>query len=530
MRDFHLPGRSPAYATRAMASTSMPQATLAALDMLRTGGNAVDAAITAAAVLAVIEPQSTGVGGDVFCLYKPAGKPVVALNGSGRAPAAASVAALNAVGVTALSNTSPHAVTIPGAVSAWATLLGAHGRKGLDEVLRPAIRYAEEGYVVTPRVAADWATAPALAKLKENGAAALLPGGAPPVAGTVMRNPALGRTLRKVAGQGAKAFYEGEVAAALVAELRARGGLHTEADFANALRGAEFVTPISGHFAGRQVWECPPNGTGIVALMIMGIMDGFAPGPGADPLNPLRLHRHIEAARLAYRDRDAFIADPAQVDVPVEKLLSAEYLAGLRGWIDDNAALPALPPAGSLHKDTVYLAVVDEDGNCCSFINSLFENFGSGIVPESTGVVLHNRGFSFRMDASHPNAIAGNKRPMHTIIPALGTKDGEAEFVFGVMGGHYQPMGQSWVLSNMLHYGMDPQTAIDAPRFLPMAGSVEVERGIPARVRAALAAKGHKLKELPLPHGGGQVIRIDRKNGVLIGGSDPRKDGCAMGY
>ncbi len=526
MRDFHLPGRSPAYATQAMAATSMPEATLAALDMLRAGGNALDAAVTAAAVQAVTEPQSTGIGGDCFCLYKPKGKPIVALNGSGRAPAAASLEALRAAGVTALSETSPHVVTIPGAISAWETLLAAHGRKGLDEVLAPAIRYAEDGYVVTPRVAWDWAFTED--RLRKTGATELLPNGAAPGVGTVMRHAALGASLRKIAAGGAKAFYEGELAAAMVAELRGRGGLHTEADFAAGLRAAEFVTPISGGFAGREVWECPPNGSGIVALMIMGILDGYA--PGEDPLDPLRLHRHIEAARLVYRDRDAFVADPALADVPVAHLLSAKYLAGLRGLIDDTRALPELPLPGSLHRDTVYIAVVDADGNTCSFINSLFQNFGSGIVAGDTGILLHNRGFGFTLEAGHPNCIAGNKRPMHTIIPALATQGYEVDIVFGVMGAHYQPMGQSWVLANMLHYGMDPQAAIDMPRFFPNASVVEVERGIGPELRAALAAKGHKVEDLRKPHGGGQAIRIDHRNGVLIGGSDARKDGCALGY
>ncbi len=527
MRDFHLPGRSPVYATRAMAATSMPEATLTAIDSLRAGGNALDAAVAAAAVLGVVEPQSTGIGGDCFCLYKPKGKPVVALNGSGRAPAAASLEALHAAGVTALTPTSPHAVTIPGALSAWETLLAAHGRKGLDAALAPAIRYAEEGFVIAPRVASDWADQ--AEKLREAGAASLLPNGAPPVAGTVMRNAALGRTMRKIAAGGAKAFYEGEIAAAMVAELRARGGLHTEADFYSGLRAAEFVTPISGDFAGRQIWECPPNGSGIVALMLMGIMDGFA--AGADPLDPLRLHRQIEAARLVYRDRDAFLADPSQAEVPVEHLLSAKYLSGLRGLIDDNHAMATLPAPGEAQRDTVYVAVADADGNVCSFISSLFHEFGSGIIAGDTGIILQNRGLGFRLEAGHPNCIAGNKRPMHTIIPALATNNGEAEIVFGVMGGQYQPMGQSWVLANMLQYGMDPQEAIDMPRFFPNAGIVEVEHGISASLRQALSAKGHQIGDLNHhPHGGGQAIRIDHQNGIMIGGSDPRKDGCALGY
>lgn len=529
MRDFHAAGRSPAFSTNAMAATSMPEATLTAIEVMKAGGNAMDAAIAAAAVLAVVEPQSTGVGGDLFCLYSPAnsGK-VIALNGSGRTPAGLSLDTLAAQGLSSYDGTSVHAITVPGGVSAWEALAKAHGRKGLDELLQPAIHFAEAGYVVTPRVAADWAEPGVEAKLKKNGAAMFLPGGATPAPGTVMRNPQLAATLRAIAKDGAKAFYTGPIAAKIVADLRARGGFHTEADFAAGLGLAEFVTPISHSFAGHEVWECPPNGSGIIALMLMGIMDGFA--PSADPLDPLRLHRHVEAARLVYRDRDAFLGDSAFSDVPVERLLSEAYIAGLRGLISDDRALETLPAAGSLHKDTVYICVVDAQGNCCSFINSIFQSFGSGIVAADTGVVMHNRGFSFSMQRGHPNEVAPNKRPMHTIMPAMAFKDGKPQIVFGVMGGQYQPMGQSWVLANMLNYGMDPQAALDLPRIFPFKGQVEVERGIPAAARAALEAKGHKLREIDLPHGGGQVIRIDHERGVLVGGSDPRKDGCALGY
>jgi gamma-glutamyltranspeptidase/glutathione hydrolase len=529
MRNFHAAGRSPVYATNGMAATSMPEATLTAIEVMKAGGNALDAAIAAAAVLAVVEPQSTGVGGDLFCLYSPAGSgKVIALNGSGRTPAGLSLESLATQGLSSYEASSVHAITVPGGVSGWETLAKAHGRKGLDELLQPAIRFAEKGYVVAPRVAADWAEAPVEAKLKKHGADIFLPGGKTPEAGTVMRNPQLAATLRAIAKDGAKAFYTGPIAAKIVKDLQSRGGFHTEEDFAAGLNVADFVTPISRPFAGHDVWECPPNGSGIIALMLMGIMDGFA--PSADPLDPLRLHRHVEAARLVYRDRDAFLGDPAFSNVPVEHLLSDSYISGLRSLISDDRALETLPAAGSRHKDTVYISVVDADGNCCSFINSIFNSFGSGIVAADTGVVMHNRGFSFSTKPGHPNMVAPNKRPMHTIIPAMAFKGGKPQFVFGVMGGQYQPMGQSWVLANVLNYGMDPQAALDLPRIFPFAGKVDVERGIPASVRAALEAKGHKLVDIDLPHGGGQMIRIDHERGILIGGSDPRKDGCALGY
>jgi gamma-glutamyltranspeptidase/glutathione hydrolase len=527
MRNFHLPGRSAVHAMHAMAATSMPEASLAAIDMLRAGGNALDAAITAAAVLGVVEPQSTGIGGDCFCLYKPKGKPVVALNGSGRTPAGLHIDALE--GAAVLDATSPHTVTIPGAVGAWAALLAAHGAKALAEVLQPAIAFAEQGFVVAPRVALDWAHA--AEKLRTANAQGLLVDGAAPKPGRAMRAPALAATLRRIAAQGPEAFYEGEIADAMVAELRRRGGTHTPDDFAAGRFAAEFVTPISGKFAGHDVWECPPNGVGIIALMIMAIMDGFPPAAGADPLDPLRLHRHIEAARLAYRDRNAFVADPAHMPVTAAELLRPSYIDGLRGLIDDNQALQNLPPPGRVDGNTVYVCVVDRDGNACSLINSLFQEFGSGIVAGNTGILLQNRGLGFNLVPDHPNCIGPNKRPMHTIIPSMVTKNGELEIVFGVMGGQYQPMGQSWVLANMLQYGLDPQAAIDMPRFFPYAGKVEIETAIPASARAALTAKGHAIvTDFPIPHGGGQAIQIDARSGTLIGGSDPRKDGCALGY
>lgn len=532
MRDFHHPGRGPVFAEHGMAATSMPAATLTALDVLRAGGNALDAAVAAVAVLCVIEPQSTGIGGDCFCLYAPAGgRRVVALNGSGRAPAAASINWFEDHGITALENTSPHAVTVPGAVSGWETLLAAHGTKGLDELLLPAIGYAAEGFIVHPRVAFDWAHS--AATLSATGADAFLPGGAAPPVGARFVQPALAETLRAIARGGAPAFYEGPVAADMVATLRARGGLHTEADFAEARDQAYFVEPIHIPWRGYDVWQCPPNGSGLLALMLLGILDGWEAAPDG-PLGPIRAHRHIEAARLVYRDRDAFLADPLQAQVPVERLTCPTYLDRLRRLIDDDKALTDLPRAGEAelpaHRDTVYLCVVDRDGNACSFINSLYASFGSGILAERSGVLLHNRGLGFRLQRGHANCIAPRKRPMHTIIPGMLTKHGEAVMPFGVMGGHYQPMGQSWFLTNHIDYGLDIQQAIDLPRLFPFAGQVEVERGVPIPTIEGLQRRGHIVERIERPHGGGQAIWMDRARGVLVGGSDPRKDGMALGY
>lgn len=532
MRDFHLPGRSPALASNGMAATSMPAATLTALDVLRAGGNALDAAVAAVAVLCVIEPASTGIGGDCFCLYAPAGKrQVSALNGSGRAPEAATMDWFERHGIGAIENTSAHSVTVPGAVSAWETLLAAHGRKGLDELLRPAIAFAENGHPIHARVANDWVSN--IPKLQKNNTTKFLPGGTSPGMGDMFVQSELAATLKAIAKNGARAFYEGPVAADIVATLRARGGLHTEADFAAGRSAAQFVDPISLTWGGREVWQCPPNGQGLITLMILGMLEGFGPAPDG-PLGALRMHRHIEAARLAFRDRDAFLADPGQVAVPVGRLLDRGYLDAMRRLIRDEAAMAHLPAAGEaalpVHADTVYLCVVDRDGNACSFINSLFQGFGSGILAEKSGVMLQNRGFGFRLERGHPNCIAPNKRPMHTIIPGMVTVAGEAVMPYGVMGGHYQPMGHSWFLTNHFDYGLDIQEALDLPRLFPYGGKVQTEHGIPATAIAALAAKGHVNEPSANPHGGGQAIFIDRKRGILIGGSEPRKDGLALGY
>ena len=533
MRDLHLPGRSPVVASNGMAATSMPSATLAALDVLRAGGNALDAAVAAVAVLCVVEPMSTGIGGDCFCLYAPAGqKKVIALNGSGRAPAAASIDWYERHGIAALENISAHSVTVPGAISAWETLLAAHGTKGLDELLRPAIGYAEHGFPVSSVVAKSWATL--ASKLQAVGTSRFLPGGCPPGFGDRFVQPELAATLKAVAKHGSRGFYEGPVAADIVATLRARGGLHTEADFAAGRTVAQFVDPITLNWNGRDVWQCPPNGQGIVVLMILGMLEGFGPAPDG-PLGVTRWHRHIEAARLGYRDRDAFVADPGQVDVPVKHLLDRGYLEAMRELIRDDQAMRTMPAPGEagvpVHADTVYLCTVDRDGNACSFINSLFQGFGSAILAEESGVMLQNRGFGFRLERGHPNCIAPNKRPMHTIIPGMLTEaDGEATMPYGVMGGHFQPMGQSLFLTNHFDYGLDLQESLDLTRLFPLKGVVEAERGASPALVEGLERLGHRVERVEHTHGGGQAIEIDRKRGVLIAGSEPRKDGCAMGY
>jgi gamma-glutamyltranspeptidase/glutathione hydrolase len=528
MRAFDEPGRSTAYGREGMAATSHPLATLAALDVLRGGGNAVDAAVAAVATMCVVEPHMTGIGGDCFVLYAPASGGVVALNGSGMAPQGLTIERLEGAGVRELAPTSAHSVTVPGALAAWDALLAAHGTRPLGELLGPAIRHAEDGFAVTPRVAWDWQRHRERAGASEGGRTFYLPGGKVPEAGRVVRLPALGRTLRKIAERGARAFYEGELAEKMVACLNGAGGWQTEDDFAGA--AAEFVEPIKTAYRDLHVYECPPNGQGVVALLMLNILENFELA-GLDPAGDQRLHLLAEATRLAYRDRDAALADPAASDVPTRRLLDKGYAKELAGLIDPDTALAGLPPPLlEPHPDTVHLAVVDKDLNAVSFINSVYDAFGSGIVCPETGVLFHNRGKAFRLDPGHPNALAPGKRPMHTIIPGLAFRGGELWCAFGVMGGDYQPAGHAHLITALVDHGLDPQEALDLPRIMAYPGDLEVEGGVPAEARRGLARRGHKVVDAASPLGGGQCILVDRKRGVLIGGSDHRKDGLALGY
>ena len=528
MRNFHLPGRSPVYAHRAMCATSHPLASEAAIRVLRSGGNAVDAAITATAVLCVVEPAMTGIGGDCFAiLRKPDGR-LIGLNAAGRAPAAATAGWYAERRIRAIEQTSPHAVTVPGALRGWAKLLADHGTRSLAECLAPAIEHAGEGFPVGARVAHDWAGL--VPKLEKNAGARrhLLIEGRAPGVGERMRMPALAASLRKIARDGADAFYVGELAEDMVRDLRELGGLHTLADF--AAQDAEYVTPISSGYRGVTLHELPPSNQGIVALIVLKLLDRLGP-LGRDPVSPERVHVTLEVARLAYAVRDRFVADPAQADVPVNHMLSDDLIGSLAGRIDRKRRNPDLgpipEPKGS---DTIYMTVVDETGMAVSFINSLFAGFGSGIVARQSGITLQNRGQGFVLEPGHRNCIAPRKKPMHTLVPAVATEGADLWATFGVMGGAYQPFGHAWVLSNMVDYGLDPQEAVDCPRAFFEGQMVQVEDGFTSACRAALEAMGHRIERRPDPWGGGQLIRYDAAQRTYIGASDPRKDGQAIGY
>ncbi len=528
MRNFELPGRSPVYGTDGMAATSHPLATLTAIETLKSGGNAVDAAVAAAAVLAVVEPQMTGVGGDCFVLYAPAGGGVIAYNGAGRSAAAAEIGWYVANGIRRMPAIGPHTVTVPGAVEAWNRLVSDRGRKPFGDLLSSAIRLASDGAVVHPRVAYDWAGCERLLSQTPETKAIYLRDGRAYRAGEIHRQPALSATLAAIAERGPPAFYEGEAAESMAATLVSYGGLHTVEDF--AAHQGNYVEPIVTAYRGHEIWECPPNGQGLTALLMFNILAGFDL-EGLAPTDPTRLHLEAEAGRLAYRDRDLYIGDPDKADIPVEQLLSEAYAADLRRHIRPDRAMDALPPARfPATSDTVYLAVVDGEGNAISFINSLFAKFGSAIADARTGVLFQNRGSAFLIDAGHPNAIGPSKRSLHTIMPGMMTKDGTAVMPFGVMGGHYQPFGHVHLVTGLLDCGLDVQQAIDAPRIFHFGGMLALEAGIPRESAEALAAMGHDVCPAGAPLGGGQAVAIDREGGVLVGGSDPRKDGCALGY
>jgi len=525
-RDFQLPGRSPVIACEGMAATSHPLASRVAIETLRAGGNAADAAVAAVAVLCVVEPHMTGIGGDCFAMIHAPDRPVWGYNGSGRAGSSASLDAVLAQGMRMIAPDSIHAVTVPGAIDAWAAILAAHGRFALDRVLAPAIHYGESGFPVAARIAWDWAQA--VGKLRADAGAArhLLFDGRAPAERDVVRLPALAQSLKTIAAQGPRAFYEGPLAQDMVATVAARGSFLAAEDFARH-RG-EVVAPIATNYRGLDVLELPPNTQGLTALVLLNILERFDLA-ALDPLGTDRFHLALEASRLAYAVRDTHIADPAAMRVSPLDLLDKNFAAKLAARIDRATRVP-LPRAPSPGDDTVYLTVVDRDRMAVSLINTLYSTFGVGICTEKTGIMLTNRGACFVLDPDHPNAFGPGKRPMHTIIPALAFRDGRCELSFGVMGAHYQPMGHAQVITNMVDYGMDVQAAIDAPRAFFLGDSAVVERGLPEATVDGLRARRHDVVRAPSPWGGAQAIGIDWQRGVLIGGSDPRKDGCALGY
>lgn len=548
--------RSPVYGRNGIVATSQPLATAAGLEILAMGGNAADAAVAAGAALNVTEPTSTGIGGDMFALFYSAdtGK-VTALNGSGRAPAALTLDLLKKEGLSTLTPFHAHTVTVPGACAGWFDLIAKHGSLSMGDILAPAIRLAEEGFPVAPITAYSWQRGAQRQLATALNGHELTINGRGPNAGEIFRNPNLARTFKSIAEGGASAFYQGDIADSIVGVIKEAGGCMSLEDLASHV--STWEEPISVDYRGYRVYECPPNGQGITALIALNILEGFDLA-SMKSLSFEKLHLQIEAMRLAFADSRWYVADPKFSNIPVKELLSKEYASERRKLIDPARATVD-PKRGTPvnSSNTVYLSVVDKFGNACSFINSNYWGFGTGIVPKGWGFTLQNRGHNFVLDPEHPNCLAPRKRPYHTIIPAMVTRatsraernrsDSEgvdaAQAIketlyasYGVMGGFMQPQGHVQVLSALVDDGMDPQAALDQVRFCidveEQGGEVAVEEGMPQDTVAALQKLGHSTYMVSgyerALFGRGQVILRDAESGVLCGGSDPRADGCAM--
>lgn len=551
--------RSNVLSFRGISAASQPLAALAGLDILRAGGNAADAAVAVAASLTVVEPFSTGIGGDCFALYWDARKKqVFALNGSGPAPEKASIEELKKAGYSRYPLFTGHAVSVPGTVAGWSALLKRFGSMPLADVLEPAIQYAMTGYPVTEWIGSGWRLMESrllredledsLPKYQQrsgpsqpSGQEFLLDGRAPRV-GEVIRLPTLGETLQGIAAEGKNFIYEGHFARKLCEHVQRYGGWLEPSDLAGF--EAEWVRPIHADYHGVRLFECPPNGQGLAAVMAARIANGLDLA-GMEPIQ--RTHILIECMRLGFTEALQWVSDPSFVDIPLDRLFSEAYVDSRRVMIRGDRAIPHLEsdiqPVGD---DTVYLSVVDGKGNACSFINSLYMGGGTGLVVPGTGVFLQNRAALFSLDASHPNALEGGKRPYHTIIPGMLTRDGELLASFGIMGGFMQPQAHLQVVSNLVDCGHSPQQALDMPRFYlnvgqgegvgaaDSGGEVYLEKGFDFDDLANLRMKGHRVVPVSgrarAVFGGGQVIQRIPETGVLIAGSDPRKDGCALGW
>ena len=528
-----LAGRSTVYAPNAMAATSQPLASAAALEVMRKGGIAVDAAVAAAAVLAVTEPHMTGIGGDMFAIvWLAKEQKLVALNASGRAGSLMTRETLQARGFRPGSQQGVMSVTVPGALAGWDMLLRTHGRRTLAQVLEPAIAYARDGFPVSPIIAAQWANETAFLQRDSAAAATFLPGGHPPKAGEWFQNPDLARTLQEIARSGIGTFYGGALGKRIVARVSALGGFITFDDLKK--NTPTWVTPISVAFRGYRVWELPPNNQGIATLEMLRILEPYdlkAMGHNSATY----LHHLIEAKKLAYADLDRFVGDPDHLDMPAEQLLTDEFIAERRSHLNTTRAEQRVDPGPLRTKsETVYLTTADADGNMVSFINSNYDYFGSGIVVPGTGFVLHNRGAGFSLTPGLPNTVAPGKRPFHTLIPGFVTQtvNGREQpyMSFGLMGGGVQAQGHAQFLLNYFVFGMDLQAAIDAPRFRHYDGlRVALEAPVTDSVRDALKAMGHVLiDQPPIAFGGAQaIVRLAKGYAAA---SDPRKDGMAVGY
>ncbi|MHA1686459.1 MAG: gamma-glutamyltransferase [Candidatus Heimdallarchaeaceae archaeon] len=529
--------RSVVYSKNGMVATSQPLASEIGIEILRQGGNAADAAVAIAAALNVTEPCSTGIGGDMFCLfYNDKTKTIQGINGSGRAPADLSIEKLEELGITGqVPPFSVHAITVPGAAAGWIDTLEMFGTMSLREVLTPAIKLAEDGFPVAPITARAWKVGEKQLKIGPYGDE-LLTNGHAPKAGQIMKNSNLAQTFKALIEHGKAGFYEGRIAESIIDLIQSMGGVMTLEDLKNHRSTVE--KPISTNYKGIDIWEIPPNGQGITALIALNILEEYDISQ-FEHSSAQHLHLLIESLRLAFADTRWYVADPAVVEVPTKQLLSKEYAKKRRQLINlKKSNLGVKKGYPITNSDTVYFCVVDKEGNACSFINSNYMGFGTGLVPKGCGFTLQNRGANFSLNKEHPNKLEPNKRPYHTIIPGMMTIDGELFGPFGVMGGFMQPQGHVQVVVNMVDYGMNPQEALDAPRFCIIggdsAGKVALEEGIKVEVMSQLVDFGHNVVPTSghrrAVFGRGQIIIREPETGVLSAGSDPRADGMAIGF
>jgi gamma-glutamyltranspeptidase / glutathione hydrolase len=535
--------RSAVVAQHGVVATSQPLAAQAGLDILKAGGNAVDAAIAASAMIGLVEPMSCGIGGDVFVIYWDAKtQKLYGLNGSGRSPYTLNRQVFAEKGLTQIPDEGPLSWSVPGCVDGWDVLRERFGTLTFAEILESSIDYAENGFPVSEIIARSWAGSEKSLSEWPDSAKTYLPQGRAPKEGEIFKNPRLAGTYRAIASEGRDAFYRGSIARQIVAFSQANGGYFTMKDFED--HTSEWIDPVSTNYRGYDVWELPPNGQGIAALQILNILEQFdVKSMGYHSAE--YLHLFVEAKKLAFADRAVYYSDPAFNRLPVAELISKEYAQRQRQRIDMHAAAADVPAGDPIlqHGDTIYLSVVDKDRNCCSFIQSNYYGFGSKVTTGDVGFVMQNRGALFALDDDHLNRLEPHKRPFHTIIPAFVTKDDKPWFCFGVMGGDMQPQGHVQVLVGLIDFDMNVQEAGDLARIrhlgsqtptgLPIeegGGAVAVESGIPIEAVEALQKKGHKIVRAPGSFGGYQGILIDWGHGTLHGGTDPRKDGAAVGY
>lgn len=522
-------------AARGLVAAPHYLAAEAGLDMLKAGGNAVDAAIAANAVLQVVFPTSCGLGGDLFAMvWDPKARRLHGLNSSGRSAKAATIERYRELGFESMPEFGVHTVTVPGCAAGWGALAERLGRLGLARSLAAAISYAEDGFPVGRHLHAGLVRMDAQPHTHASFREHFMPGGAIPSAGTIARAPALARTLRLLALRGPGDFYTGELAERITAFLRREGSLLTLQDLAE--HTADWVEPLAVRFAGHEVYELPPNTQGVTALQMLGIADGLGLGEG--PLSPETVHLEVESKKVAWADRQAYLTDPADMRVVAERLIAPHYLAERRALIDPERTLPSVAP-GTFQGDTIYLCAADADGMLVSLIQSNYRGFGSGLVVEGTGISLHNRGAYFSLDPDAANALAPAKRPLHTLIPSLALRDGRPAMVFGTMGGDGQPQTHLQVYAAVLRYGLNIQAAIELPRWVHGAETpgepetLRLEDRFPPETVEALRALGHRVETVgpwePLV-GYAQGITVDQVNGVYAGGSDPRAEGVAAGW